>query len=278
MSHGRRAQGGGIPWERIRRMPRHLVLPVLTLLLILGGAAMPFAAARLMDGEDRTEVRSFGMTELALHQEVEVGQVLRLIAEGGTWLDWQSGTRLTEETALEAAIAALREMAGDGLVDGDLVKVLSKTESLFSASAVPFLVVSSSTRDLSALVWDISMEADKEGRMQSYLLIDDASGMMLRASVPRSGTWETDGWDAPIPPENESLYINGQAAGQGGAEEQLKTCMGFFSRYYDLPIQRSELVHQGEDVVAYFLYFDLGEELGECQVQLTLDSWYLSFN
>ena len=267
MSRGRRAQGGGVP--DLRRGLRRLVLPALTLVLILGGAAMPFAVSRLMDGEDRTELRAFGMSELALHQELEVGQVLRLIAEGGTWLEWQSGARLTEETALEAAMAALQELESGGLLDRQVRKVLSKSQAI--ASAVPFLVVSSSTRDLSALVWSISMEDGGTGGSYTYLLIDDASGMLVQASLPQSGLWA-------IPPEMDAetnVYVqNGQTAGDGSLEERLKTCAGFFSRYYDLPVRRTEEIQQG----AFFLYFDLGEALGECRVQLTLEDWYLTFN
>jgi len=81
-----------------RTLLQRLLWLALTALLVLTGAALPFAAVWLQDaaGEERTELRSFEAVQLSLRQELEVGQVLRLLSgsvEGSGWNRGGAGRR-----------------------------------------------------------------------------------------------------------------------------------------------------------------------------------------
>ena len=77
---------------------RTMLLPFLTLLLIISGATMPFAVARLQDLQTKkiTDIRQFSSVNLTLQQNSAISHVLQLINIADySWLDYRVSTRLT---------------------------------------------------------------------------------------------------------------------------------------------------------------------------------------
>ena len=108
------------------RIQRALWL-ALTALLILSGAVMPSVTVWLQDSYagERTERRPFEAVRLSLRQELETGQVLRLLScetdsgSGGVvWINWQSGTHLTQGGAEKAVTDVIGQMMEEDMMHG----------------------------------------------------------------------------------------------------------------------------------------------------------------
>ena len=80
------------------RRVRRALLPLLTAVLIAGGAALPYVSAVFQDRrlEGQQEVWSFDPVGLRLGNEPEVWPALAVIAGGYEWLNWDGETNLTE--------------------------------------------------------------------------------------------------------------------------------------------------------------------------------------
>lgn len=254
----------------------------LTALLILTGAVLPYVTVGLQDtyAEDRTELRPFDTVELSLRQELEAGQVLRLLSGSTgsdgwvngqrgstTWIDWQSDTRLTREGVEKTAAALLAEMAEE-----DMMRRPPEGWTLRFFGMDPNLVVSDSIRDLSAVVWIVSwvLEPPEDGEknaaymdesISGSMYIDDATGQMVGMVLPVSNYWK-------------KLSL----------QERAVLTADFLERYYGMDIRELEPIYPSEQAVGledefgdHVLRFDMGE-LGQCDVELMQDREWLYFN
>ena len=252
----------------------------LTALLILTGAALPFITVWVQDscGTERTERRSFEAVQLSLRQELEAGQVLRLLSgstgSGGvnsargstTWIDWQSDTRLTRGGVEKTVSALLQQM-----IEEDMMRC-PRDYTLHFWGMDPNLVVSDSIRDLSAVVWVVSWEllpAEDGEQSAAYvgentsgsMYIDDATGRMVGMILPVSNYWK-------------KLSLT----------DRTDLMADFLQRYYGMEIRETEELSLSgaeggaEDVFgSWRLRFDMGE-LGLCDVMLMQDGAWLYFN
>lgn len=255
----------------------------LTALLILSGAVMPSVTVRLQDSYtgDRTERRPFEAVQLSLRQELETGQVLRLLSSGAdsdsggvVWIDWQSDTHLAREGAEKAVIDMIKQM-----MEEDMMQGLRGSWQL-SCLADPHLVVSDSAKELSAIIWIVYWEMlpEEEGELpdpmayvgktvnssmhpvNGSMYIDDATGRMVGMTFPVSNYWK-----------KLSLW------------ERTEIMVDFLERYYGMEILKVEDDLYGEtlgpedEFAGYRLRFDMGE-LGQCDVPLMQDRTWLYFN
>lgn len=97
-----------------------MLLPFLTLLLIISGATMPFAVARLQDlqTEKITDIRQFSSVNLTLQQNSAISHVLQLINSADySWLDYRGSTRLTSDEVTSILQTEMLEMSANGLIN-----------------------------------------------------------------------------------------------------------------------------------------------------------------
>ncbi len=268
-----------------RTLLQRLLWLALTALLVLTGAALPFAAVWLQDaaGEERTELRSFEAVQLSLRQELEVGQVLRLLSGsvegsgwntgergGTTWIEWQSGTCLTQEGVEKTVLGLLDQMSAEGM----LRQPSADWTWTLRCHMNPNLVVSGSIRDLSAVIWTVSWElvpaedaelpesaAYVDQAVHGSMYIDDATGQMVGMVIPVSNYWK-------------KLSLT----------ERMKITIGFLEGYYGMDIREVEeiafpaqAIGPEDEFSDHILRFDMGE-LGLCEVELMQDRSWVYFN
>ena len=249
----------------------------LTALLILSGAVMPSATVWLQDtyAGERAERRPFEAVRLSLRQELETGQVLRLLSgevdsgSGGVvWINWQSDTHLTKGGAEKAVMSGIGQMMEEDMMHG-----LQGNWQL-SCLADPYLVVSDSAKELSAIIWIVYWEMlpEEEGELpgpmaaagstvNGSMYIDDATGRMVGMTFPVSNYWK-----------KLSLW------------ERAELAADFLERYYGMEVQGVEAnsldvqaVNLEDEFLHCFIRFDMGE-LGQCDVPLMQDRTWLYFN
>lgn len=249
---------------------RSALLAVLTGLLVIGGAALPWLVSL---GQDRylmtqEEVWMFDPVGLRLGDEPAVWPALCLMAGPHEWLSWDSETNLQRDDVVQAALAAAEAMEKSGLTMPGIARV---SEERTDAGAA--LAVSGDVRGLSAVLWSVFWFSDEEAVCNMF--IDDSTGKMVGAVV-----------STPAFKDLEHLYI------------QMENWRVFLEDYYGLEIDSIE--EFGEEHALYdadtsvnragtslemegmerrfALYLDLGEELGERRFLLDLANEVAGFN
>lgn len=246
---------------------RSALLALLTALLVIGGAVLPWAVSLGQDRylESQEEVWVFDPVGLRLGDEPAVWPVLRLVAGDYEWLNWDGEMNLAEGDALGAALRSAAEMEEAGLLPPGASR--AGTEDIWMERS---LLVSGDVQSLSAVVWNISWSYEYGENEAGFcnLLLDDSTGKMVQ-------------FIGSILPFGEI--------------EQVYACMEnwrvFLSDYYGLEV---EVLGEREfEVDAYganasilgpaperrfILGFDLGEELGRQKMLLDLLDRYGSFN
>lgn len=213
----------------MRRLRRWLP-PLLTLLLIAAGAAMPWAVFRVQDayGENRQEQRMLDLFSLTLREEADLGQTLRLIQGGNYGMSDQAENEvLNEEEALAAVREVLALMADFGLVDPWLPESMSGFRAQLGA------LFSLEDEAISIPMWTVYSGADG-GSCLFYL--DDASGKIFLANVP-----------SPGPLAGEELYVC------------MERWRQFIEAYYGVEIYAASEAWY-DDAVLFNLPFRLGED------------------
>lgn len=238
----------------MRNRLKNAVLPLLTLALIAAGAAMPYAACRLQDERlaGGAEDRSFDSVSLTLRQEGGVGEIARLMAGPYSMVEWSGETAMTGEEALETGLKVLEDMKQADLIPTSRLNLLKK---LGSGSAAPLLVVSEDG-ERSGVMWQCWWALEEDDRMEWYLLIEDATGLVVEATV--GGVYFN---------YDEDVY------------RQMERWRSFFQDYYgiEIPSIQEYAVDNGW-LWQFFLPFDPQDGLGErCVLELDLYDGVASF-
>lgn len=226
----------------MRRL-RRWRLPVLTLLLMAAGAAMPWAVFRAQDvyGENRQEERRLDSFSLTLREETDIlSRTLRIIQDGNySMSDWAPSAKLTEEEALGAVQEVMELMADFGLVEPWVPENMANFQASLGA------VASIEDEGTSATMWMVYSENPLDG-YNYFFWLDDASGKVLLVSVPI----------AHMEPM-EDLYI------------LMERWRQFIEVYYGVEI--SKIGEEWYDVcVEFYLPFQLTEAEEPLQMKLSL--------
>lgn len=227
---------------------RRALLPLLTLALIAAGAVMPYAACRLQDSRlvGGSEDRSFDSVSLTLRQEGGIGETARLLSGPYSIMEWSGETAMTAAEALEAGMKALESMKQAGLIPTSRLNLVKKLDS---GGSMPLLAVSEDG-ERSSLLWQCWWTVeDEEERTDWYLLVEDATGLAVEASV------------------GSALY-----AGKEAPYAQMDSWVNFFQDYYGIQIPAVQDNSPDADRVWQFLMpFDPQDGQGKrCALVLTL--------
>lgn len=148
-------------------------LPLLTMLLITGGAALPYTISYLQDSltETRTESRSLAAVNLTLQKKQSLNEVLQLVANEFTMFTYNGPTNLSSAEALEAAKQALQRISNTVrpcplAVEADVDIELG-------------LFVQNDNSEVSALIWLFNF-TNNLSVDDYFIMIDDNSGKMVR--------------------------------------------------------------------------------------------------
>lgn len=232
------------------------LLLLLTGLLVIGGAALPWAVSLGQDRylENQVETWVFDPVGLRLGDEPAVWPALCLMSGGIDLLSWTGETNLQEKDARAAALEAAAALEEAGLAAAGISGI-----SLEDMWVEPNLIVSTDVRGLSAVVWIFNWDWD--GGFCS-ILIDDSTGKMVQAVVA-AGYLE----------DPEEAY------------KQMEAWRAFLAGYYGL----EEVEYLGDRAFQsdaepafperrFILGFDLGEELGKHKIILDLLGELAAFN
>lgn len=157
----------------MRKRSRY-VLPLITLLLAVLGAAMPWLASWMQDArisgfQERLELNAVNLT---LQQDGSVEEALQIAASDCEAILWEDRTNLTWEEAFEEARRVVAKMGSYDLLGKNELRRLEKT----GGQAEPYLLV---TKDgASALVWTCWWNT--EGGLLCAVTVDDATGKAVR--------------------------------------------------------------------------------------------------
>lgn len=157
---------------------------LLTLLLIVLGAAMPWLTALAQDariGKIQEEL-ALNTVSLTLLENNGVEQVLRIASSEHVDIPWSGGTALTEQQARQAAEETLDGLYSFGLIQKKELQLLYKT----GVTAEPCLLMAEDGS--SALVWNCRWDA--ENMASCAVTVDDVSGKAVRIQTSISA--ETD--------------------------------------------------------------------------------------
>lgn len=148
-------------------------LPILTLLLIAGGAALPYTVSSLQDSltEKHTETRQLATVNLTLQQGQSLNEVLQLVANEYTMFTYDGPTNLSSAEALQAAKQALQRIS-------DTVRPCPLSIEA-DVDINLGLFVQNDNSDVSALIWWLDFSNNLPADSYS-VMIDDASGKMVR--------------------------------------------------------------------------------------------------
>ncbi len=157
---------------------RTMLLPFLTLLLIISGATMPFAVARLQDlqTEKITDIRQFSSVNLTLQQNSAISHVLQLINSADySWLDYRGSTRLTSDEVTSILQTEMLEMSANGLINNI---------DYSDADLQPRLALITMAEN-SAIIWVCNFYYNENRNY--FAIIDDTSAkiVMLWTDSPR---------------------------------------------------------------------------------------------
>lgn len=146
---------------------RNILLLLVTLLLTVAGAAMPYLASRAQDARvaQSDVIRALDAVSLTLWEPTEIGSVLQMAAGGDTTETyWPGETRMTAGEAAAAVQAAAEQLQAAGLLES------WPTEDV---EMVPVLMVSGDG-EISAVIWEY-----REPYVGVYALLDDGSGKLV---------------------------------------------------------------------------------------------------
>lgn len=146
---------------------RNILLVLVTLLLTVAGAAMPYLASRAQDARvaQADTVRDLDAVRLTLWEPTEIGSVLKMVAGADTSETYWPGE--THMTAAEAAAAV--ESIAEQLAEAGLLDAWQAAE----AETVPTLMVSGDG-EVSAVIWKYI-----EPYAGFQALVDDSSGKLV---------------------------------------------------------------------------------------------------
>lgn len=164
---------------------KQYALPLLTLLLVGLGGAMPWLAGRMQDERIGTVQERFDLdaVSLTLRQDAGVGPALKVASGDHTSILWEEETQLAEAQALDAAMEAIDRMDRYELLPAGQAEALRKS----AGYAEPRLLVSGDGG--TALVWDCWWE-DQNG----IITVDDASGKTVGFLVDARAQDRIDRW------------------------------------------------------------------------------------
>lgn len=275
--------------KRKQHVGRFLLLPLFTLMIMAGGALMPFGASLLQDAyiSREGEVWMLKPVSLTLQQDVEIRPLLRLLKllSGENFLrsDWKGETNLTPSEAVNAAQEAISLLKDEELLTGleeyrDSLApgtvIMSPSPLSFVTDAVydqkegegPTVMVSVSPAlyvseggEFSAVVWECSLTPY---RQPEYIVrVDDSSGKMVGLTA-------------------QSFYLDFDAPDYDGAlmaALQADRWSRFCQSYYEITIQDCQPVFQTGSSMAFRLRHTL--ESGETlELPLTIYENHTVFN
>lgn len=237
--------------------------PLLTLLLVLLGAAMPWLTAQIQDANirGRQERLELNAVALTLRQDGNVGPVLRLLAEAHAQIFWDGETAMTEQEAHLAAVQTVQELTEAGLLSSESYILLMESPCYLE----PSLRIAGDGS--SALTWNCSWDCV----VPCSIVLDDSTGkavQFLVSDLPAEHSELVDGCPEPWLAEED-----GQA--------QLKGWSAFLQEYYGAEVLRIE---EGSwdmyDTMSrsYRLWFDLGDGEDACGLELSFFEDLAFFN
>ena len=156
---------------------RRLWLPLVTLLLVAAGAAMPFATSRFQDAREReAEVRDFDSFSLTLRQETDLGRTLKLVAGQDFYIaenERAGEARMTWMEVLTAGEELMTSLLQYGLIDA-------------AASSLPTVypqVLCANDESGSIPTWTLDWNME-DGACNVYVWMDDAAGKAFLITLP----------------------------------------------------------------------------------------------
>lgn len=221
---------------------KRFALPLLTLLVITAGAALPMIVSQVQDNRIREHREEFVLNtvNLTLQQDVDVSVALRLIAEDYTTIPWEEETEMAAQDAANAAKSVISEMAAYDLLAVEDVGILE--------SAEPELLISADGSN-SALVWSCIWRGGKIS--PCFVLLDDSTGKAVQFLVSSPTLQNTE-----------------------QAHAQLAKWNAFFLDCYGIEIisvaEESQYLSNGVSIYQFFLGVDLRDGLEPCKLELRI--------
>jgi len=251
---------------------RKYFLPLLTLLCMILGAALPGLTAQIQDIRlnQRSESLALNVASLTLKQDASIGEVLRMFSDmarepltvtaiagaptpgnaSSAGSSWEGEMRMSEEEVRLAAMEAIDALDRAGLI------LKADRAYLDSAdfNARPLLQVAGNSEPVR--VW----ECFWEGHLPHSVTLDDMTGKAVQIIV---GSFEAQGYELP-------------------AADQLERWILFLRDYYGI-----EVIDIAEDFTAQkydkarfscLLIADLEDGLEPCELSLKLYDNAVVFN
>lgn len=234
----------------MRTIKRYL-LPLLTVLLIIVGAAMPLIVSKMQDSRINNLREEFPLStvNLRLQQDIGVSPALRLISGEYNSILWEEETQLTKQEAIDAAMTAVKKMEDLGLL------FIGNQETVKSAEgrAEPILLIGEDGS--SALVWNYYWNSE----IPCLMWIDDAAGKAIQFLVSSPSPRDTD--------DAHALFANWTV---------------FFQEYYGVEIvsvkEESRSMDSGGILYQFIFEADLQDGLDVCELELELYDGMATFN
>lgn len=234
----------------MRTIKRYL-LPLLTVLLIIVGAAMPLTVSKMQDSRINNLREEFPLStvNLRLQQDIGVSPALRLISGECNSILWEEETQLTKQEAIDAAMTAVKKMEDLGLL------FIGNQETVKSAEgrAEPILLIGEDGS--SALVWNYYWNSE----IPCLMWIDDAAGKAIQFLVSSPSPRDTD--------DAHALFANWTV---------------FFQEYYGVEIvsvkEESRSMDSGGILYQFIFEADLQDGLDVCELELELYDGMATFN
>ena len=234
----------------MRTIKRYL-LPLLTVLLIIVGAAMPLTVSKMQDSRINNLREEFPLStvNLRLQQDIGVSPALRLISGECNSILWEEETQLTKQEAIDAAMTAVKKMEDLGLL------FIGNQETVKSAEGrvEPILLIGEDGS--SALVWNYYWSSE----IPCLMWIDDAAGKAVQFLVSSPSPRDTD--------DAHALFANWTV---------------FFQEYYGVEIvsvkEESRSMDSGGVLYQFIFEVDLQDGLDVCELELELYDGMATFN
>lgn len=233
---------------------KRFVLPLLTLLFITAGAAMPMIVSQVQDDRIRELREEFilNTVNLTLQQDVDVSVALRLIAEDYTTIPWEEETEMSAQDASNAAMSVISEMVVYDLLTDEDFGILESAERW----AEPELLIAADGSN-SALVWSCVWRGGNIS--PCFVLLDDSTGKAVQFLVSSPTLRNTE-----------------------EAHAQLAKWNAFFLDCYGIEIisvaEESQKLSYGVSMYQFFLGADLRDGLEPCELELRIYDGMAAFN
>lgn len=233
------------------RTIKQYILPLLTVLLIIVGAAMPLTISQMQDSRINNLLDEFPLStvNLRLQQDIGVSPALRLISRECNSILWEEETQLTKQEAIDAGMTAVKKMEDLGLLFiGDLETVKSA-----EGRAEPILLIGEDGS--SALVWNCYWSSE----IPCLMWIDDAAGKAVQFLVSSPTPRDTD--------DAHALFANWTV---------------FFQEYYGVEIasvkEESRSMDSGGILYLFIFEVDMQDGLDVFELELELYNGMATFN